>query len=534
MPKSLLRQVAFTAMAVLLAILPVQSAWAHAQLLSIDPIENAVLAEPPAQVQLHFNEPVTPLAIGLVGADGSSQDLLDAASAGASVSVVLPADLADGTRVLSWRVVSTDGHPIAGALVFSIGSVSGAAPVPVASDGAVGLVLWAGKALVFVALFFGVGGAVFATVAKLPVASRRVSLALSLAGLLAALATLGLQGLDALGLSLGAAFEGRVWAAGLSTSYGNTALVLVASPVLAAIALCLRAGRGQKTLALLAGGLGALSLALSGHASAAAPQWLTRPAVFLHIAALLFWIGALLPLLLLLRQTTGRADQALARFSRFVPFAVAALVLSGLVLVVIQMGWPGPHWLTPYGAILAAKLVLLAVLFALALWNRQMLTMPVLAGEAKASRALRRSILLEIGLVLLILGLVAGWRFTPPPRALAEAPLAVASEPLLVHLMDEQTMAMVFISPGQAGPVAMDIELTDLEGMPIAPMAVSVTLSAPDLGIEPFKREAVAMDALWRVEDLIIPVPGVWQIQLDIRASRFQQVTLREALEVPY
>jgi copper transport protein len=141
MPKSLLRLVAFTAMAVLLAILPVQSAWAHAQLLSTDPIENAVLAEPPTQLQLHFNEPVTPLAIALVGADGSSQDLLDAASAGASVSVVLPADLADGTRVLSWRVVSTDGHPIAGALVFSIGSVSGAAPVPVANDGAVGLVL---------------------------------------------------------------------------------------------------------------------------------------------------------------------------------------------------------------------------------------------------------------------------------------------------------------------------------------------------------------------------------------------------------
>jgi len=533
MPKSLLHLVALAAMAVLLAILLVPSAWAHAQLLSSDPIENAVLAEPLTQVQLHFNEPVTPLAIGLVGADGSSLDLLDAASAGAIVSVALPSGLVDGTRVLSWRVVSTDGHPIAGALVFSIGSVSGAAPVPVASDDAVGVVLWAGKALLFVALFFGVGGAVFSAVETLPVASRRASLTLSLVGVLAALATLGLQGLDGLGLPLGSALDGRVWAAALSTSYGNTALVLMVSFALAAVALCLRAGRRQQVLALLAGGLGALSLALSGHASAAAPEWLTRSAVFLHIAALLFWIGALLPLLLLLRQASGKAGQALARFSRFVPFAIAPLVASGLVLALIQMGWPGSQWLTPYGAILATKLVLLVLLFALALWNRQALTAPALAGEAKASRQFRRSILLEIALVLVILGLVAGWRFTPPPRALADAPLAVASEPLLVHLMDEHTMAMVLITPGQTGPVAMDIDVTDLEGMPISAMAVSVTLSAPTLGIEPFKREAVAVDAVWRVEDLLIPVPGPWELQLDIRASRFQLVTLREALEVP-
>ncbi|KKB79438.1 hypothetical protein VW29_17535 [Devosia limi DSM 17137] len=524
---------ALAAMTLLLAIVPVQLAWAHAQLLATDPTENTVLAEAPLAVQLHFNEPVTPLAIGLVGGDGSSLDLLDVASAGATVSVALPAGLVDGTRVLSWRVVSTDGHPIAGALVFSIGSVSGIAPVPVASDDAVGVVLWAGKVLVFVALFFGVGGAIFSAVATLPVASRRTSLVLCLFGVMVASATLGLQGLDGLGLPLGSVFDGRVWAAGLSTSYGNTALVLMVSFVLAAVALCLRAGRGQQVLALLAGGLGALSLALSGHASAAAPEWLTRPAVFLHIGALLFWIGALLPLLLLLRGAAGHADQALARFSRFVPFAIAPLVVSGLVLALIQMGWPGSQWLTPYSAILAAKLVLLVVLFALALWNRQALTAPALAGEAIASRHLRRSILLEIGLVLVILGLVAGWRFTPPPRALAEAPLAVASEPLLVHLMDEQTMAMVFVTPGQAGPVAMDIDLTDLEGMPISPIAVSVTLSAPTLGIEPFKREAVALDAAWRVEDLVIPVPGLWELQLDIRASRFQLVTLREVLEVP-
>ena len=37
-------------------------------------------------------------------------------------------DLPQGTQIVSYRVVSQDGHPVAGSLVFSIGAVTGAAP----------------------------------------------------------------------------------------------------------------------------------------------------------------------------------------------------------------------------------------------------------------------------------------------------------------------------------------------------------------------------------------------------------------------
>jgi copper transport protein len=33
------------------------------------------------------------------------------------------------------------------------------------------------------------------------------------------------------------------------------------------------------------------ALALSGHASNAAPQWLTRPSVFVHVVCVTFWVG---------------------------------------------------------------------------------------------------------------------------------------------------------------------------------------------------------------------------------------------------
>ena len=47
--------------------------------------------------------------------------------------------------------------------------------------------------------------------------------------------------------------------------------------------------------ALALAGVG-LSLASSGHAASASPQWLTRPSMFLHGVGVAFWVGALAPL----------------------------------------------------------------------------------------------------------------------------------------------------------------------------------------------------------------------------------------------
>src|SRR5690606_17158318 len=172
----------------------------------------------------------------------------------------------------------------------------------------------------------------------------------------------------------------------------------------------------------------------------------TRPAVFLHMAALLFWIGALLPLATGLAGRGGEA--ALGRFSRFIPLPILLLLVSGLALATIQLGPPGAAWLTPYGYILAAKLSLVALLFGLALWNRVGLTQPALRGDSGPRRRLRLSIRAEIGVMLLILGLVAGWRFTPPPRAIVPvAAQNAAAEPLYLHAMNDRLMAMVSVAP---------------------------------------------------------------------------------------
>ena len=343
--------------------------------------------------------------------------------------------------------------------------------------------------------------------------------------------SLGLQGLDALGLAPHALDTAQPWIAGFTTSYGSTVMAVLLALILGLLALLLPAAPAAGLLAWL---VAALALALSGHAGAADPQWLTRSAVMLHLAGILFWVGALLPLWFWLYQSGDRANRALARFSRFIPFALAPIVASGITLAAIQLGPPGPAWLAPYGLILLVKLTLLALLFALALVNRLLLTPRVLAGEVRARNRLRQSIGVEIGLVLLILVLVAFWRFTPPPRALSLATQDTAiAAPLYAHAMDKAAMADITIMPGHAGPVSLELFLTNIAGAALEPLGATVILSAPALGIEPIVTDIQPIDGVWRIDGLIIPVAGTWLVDIELRLSRFSLSRLQTEIDIP-
>lgn len=531
--KTLTRRLAALLLIALLTLCGNVSAFAHAQLLSTDPAANAVLESEPQTVSVVFNEPVTALAISLVSASGASRDLLAETVSGETLVVTLPTDIGQGTHVLSWRVVSIDAHPIAGSLVFSVGAVTGTATPQVAEFSRLTIFsLWLSKALLFSALCVGIGGAIFSLAAPLPDAGRRIAIGASALGLVLAPLSLGLHGADAMGLSPDALISATSWSAGFMTSYGLTALMLLVAFALALLALLAVPLAWLSWIAWL---LAAVSLAISGHAGAADPQWLTRTAVTLHIGGILFWAGALIPLGFWMGDQSEASNLSLARFSRFIPFAVAAIVMSGVALAIIQLGAPGPSWLHPYGYILAAKLALLVVLFGLAIWNRFRLTDAALAGQLQARHHLRQSIRVEVVLVLLILALAAGWRFTPPPRALAAADAAQAllSQPLYAHAMDNKVMADITLTPGRSGPVVIDIVTTDMSGTLIEPLGVDVTFDAPSLGIEPFKASAVLVEGTWRIEGQTIPLPGVWDLTLDIRIDRFTLSRIGAEVEIP-
>jgi copper transport protein len=193
-----------------------------------------------------------------------------------------------------------------------------------------------------------------------------------------------------------------------------------------------------------------------------------------------------------------------------------------------RWGPPGPAWSAPYALLLGAKLVLVALLFVLALWNRVALTRPALAGVEAAQGRLRRSIGIELLLVLVIFAVVAGWRFTPPPRVLAE----LEARPAQTHIHTSAAMADIAIKPGRSGESTMRIWLTDGEFAPISPRGVTVALSSAALGIERLKRPAtLGADGFWQAP-LTLPAGGAWSVEIDVRIDDFTLVKLTGEIEL--
>lgn len=201
----------------------------------------------------------------------------------------------------------------------------------------------------------------------------------------------------------------------------------------AALALVVLARRVSRATWQLSAGLGAVisaSFAWMGHGAATegAPGLLHLTADILHTLAAGAWIGALVGFFLLLRPRApsvildGVLHKALHGFSGVGTGLVAVIVATGLVNSWFLVGPAriSGLWTTPYGQLLSLKLVLFVSMLALAAANRFRLT-PALGaaidgGQAsgQALDALRRSLLIETALSILVLGLVA-WLGTLAP-----------------------------------------------------------------------------------------------------------------------
>jgi copper transport protein len=503
-------------------------ALAHAELVSIEPADGSILTRAPAMVQLRFNESVTPTVVRLIDAAGNARGDATVHAAGETIFITLPQNLPRGTQVVSYRVISQDGHPVAGSMVFSIGAARAGAMVS-ENDGALNGLIWLARIGLYLGLFAGVGGAFFGAWIAPSRAAAAMIVAAVLVGVFSALASLGLQGLDVLGLPLHDILAAAPWKAALATSLGPALLIAIAALAAGLVAQHSKSVTVSRMLSALAlAGVG-LSLAASGHAASAPPQWLTRPMVFLHGVGVAFWAGALLPLVAMAWRPADGLLTAVNRFSRVALPVVGMLVLAGLGLAVIQLESFRSLIETKYGLILSIKLALVVALLGLAALNRFRLA-PTLALAPLNTRPLVRSILAECAVVAVILAVVAGWRFTPPPRALA----AAVQAPLALHMHSEKTMFQVLISPAEVGSNSFVLQLMNGDASPLAAKEATVTLSLPERGIESLERKAkLDTDGYWHLRDMPLAFPGRWHLRIEALVTDFEKVAMEDDFDVP-
>ena len=521
--------------AVVLALAGTASAaHAHAQLVRSMPDEGAVVAAPPPVLALHFNEPVRPATVRLLGPDGAQVDA-QVRAGGLTVEVAPAAPLAQGGHVLAYRVVSADGHPVAGALSFSVGAPARGAAQPAAGDGESGAAAAAlvARALAYAGSLFGIGGALAlawlgaAAPAAASAARRaaRAALAAGAAGYGASLLLLGRELADG--------WSGAP-AAAASTSFALSAGIWCVAALVALAALSLKGSRAR--IAALAATLGAgLALATTGHTATAPPRWLSSPALALHAIAAMAWAGAL-PLIAL---AAARRDDGLSALLRRISgpaiLSVALLAAAGAVLAGLQLRTPADLWQTAYGRVLCAKLALVVLLLALAGWNRLALT-PAVAAPGQPERGRRAagrlggSVIAEIGLMLVLAGVIALWRFTPPPRALAPADPPQRQ----VHMHGEQAMVDVILAPGRAGvPGRLTVVPMQTDFTPLAAREIVVVFSRPADRIEGLERKlAPTPEGPWTSPEVTLPLAGRWTVRVELLVSDFDKIGLEGEIDI--
>ena len=413
----------------------------HARLIRSTPAADARLSTAPQAVLLVFSEAVVAdlSQITVTGPDGRVIHLRPVADPAGAHTLTAPIGaLSDGVHRIAWRIVSADGHPVAGNFSFSVAASAAGASAPVTVGIAPIATPSAGDALQpvsgveemriprLVSVLRGLGvGAMMAGVGLLlfgsAAGSRRnlnpdtlVTRFLTVAALL-------------LTAHLGAWLFRISPGQGLSETFGASALMSVPGIIelgrvaLAVLAL-LAIWRGNRKLALVLG-FGCLAVSGSiGHSAAISPLF-AIPAKVVHLFAGSVWMGGLLWLGWTFRRDVTAFRIEARRVSLAALIALIAVATSGIAQAVLFMNFPGDLVATDYGRLVLAKIAGLILLILLGGYNRFRL-IPNLDDSRNASR-LSRSVLQEL-VVMAAIVLVSGFlaNVPAPTKRTAGAPLA--------------------------------------------------------------------------------------------------------------
>jgi copper transport protein len=513
-----------------LGVLGAAPAWAHAELKSTEPPAGTAVAQPPDRIVLHFTESVE-VAAGAVRVIDQSGKRVDGGRnpthvPGDRSAVTLPLPkLADGTYVVTWRVVSADSHPVHGAFTFKVGTgpVDAASSVAPAGDNgsaAVGFLYGLVRFLVFASLLLLVGGTVF-LVALWPAGwqdrrARRLVWGAWAAAVVATAASVGLQGAYGAGLPLADAFKPSLVRAVLDTRYGHVALARLLLLAVSAGLLKMLSGRRQAAVVDVALS-GAIALALlatpglSAHAATGDLTWLALPVDVLHLAAGAFWLGGLALLTTcVLRVRDGEAERGtvVSRFSRFAFGAVVVLVLTGSFQSWRQVRELDGLTSTTYGRLLLVKVGVFVVLVAVAAVSRSWL-------RRRYDERLRRSVAAETVLALAVLAVTSLLVNAVPARS-------ALARPVTEELEAGKVVIDLTVDPAKRGPVAIHLYALSPTGQVQEVEDATVQLRLPSGGVGPLNvpmtRAGPGHFAAYGFE---IPLPGTWRIDVSVRLSEF-------------
>lgn len=299
-------------------VLSATAAHAHAVVTSSDPADGERLAASPTSVTIEFSEGVSADLGGLkvLDAKGQRVDKDDGSQpTPTSLRVGLQDNLGDGTYVANYKVVSADGHPVSGAIVFGVGNaqLSDVSRLAETGDPTFEVTSKIGQFVTYVAALLTAGLAFFITFlhdggGERPRLVRTAKWSALFAAAGAAVTILS-QAALATGQGIGAAFRSGVIGPLLRQGLGWSTAALLVGLALCLVALDLRRSVTAQAFAFYGGLTVTSSFVLWGHATESPRAAIAIPADLLHVAMAAVWFGGLVGMATVLR-TRGRAAAA--------------------------------------------------------------------------------------------------------------------------------------------------------------------------------------------------------------------------------
>ena len=362
--------IASTALA--LAFIP-GIASAHAILESSSPAPSELLASSPKKIRLDFDEQVEATLgdIRIYDSEQREVSIEKTVRSSSDVSVVTAGvpTLKNGVYVVVWRVVSADGHPVTGAFPFEIGTKSTGTSAALLEEvlnrtettSPLGNPMSTLRMLGFLGLILLIGCVSLLWRSPL-LGNTRVRKTLRYSSVFIAVSSLGLllmQGPYTAGKSWGSLFDSVLIGDVLQTRLGLALFIRsICAIAWGVIALTASASvtRRWRISVIATSVVTIATYANSGHQSAGTLPGIFVPLDMIHLAAISTWVGALLVLVVVSRDSD--VDIEAKRFSRMATWSMPLVVLTGVVQGLHLLGGISTITETNFGKLLLVKTVL--------------------------------------------------------------------------------------------------------------------------------------------------------------------------------
>ena len=539
------------ALAILVGVLALgtTAASAHATLESSSPADGQSVLTSPSEIRITFSEAVTTISGGLsvLNADGKTVDTGNSEIVGGRTLVAPISEiLSDGTYVATYRVLSADGHPVSGSLLFGVGegALDRSAQPSSSGDRLWEIIGGISRFIMYLAALVAAGVAFFLAFIHDRAEDRwRIVPFVRIGSILALFSAIGIvmsQAALLTGKGAGAVTDPNVLRDVLNQNLGwSLALLMIG---LAAVHLSTDIPKlvVSKSLALSGGLAVTVSFAVWGHATELSPKAISLAADAVHATAAALWLGGLVGLVMVLSLRTPETVRATAgiisRFSLMAFWSVIALTLAGLTLTITGSDANLNSILTTtWGQLVLAKIGLTLIVVLIAAWNRRTLV-PSLTGptENTGELAVRWAVLLrtiraEAVLLVAVLALTAIVVNVPPART---AVVAKTDRVDITQRVDTGNVQLS-VDPAIVGPNTVAVRYTDGTGQPInVANSMSIEFSQPSAGLEPITRQVQASEpGVFVIQGNELSIPGTWTITIAVRTGDFTEQ--RTSFEVP-